>query len=109
MLNNASEMINKKLISKSGHNANELSEMVKSMGHPERLHILNLLSNCGCDKLSVKNIYETLKLAQPIVSRPLGIMKRAGLLKKEVDGRNTYYCLNLDNPACSCAKKMFTK
>lgn len=99
----------KKQIIKNEHDINELAEMVKSIAHPERLQILDLMFNCGCIKLSVKNIYETLKLEQPIVSRHLGIMKRAGLLKKEVDGRNTYYYFNLHNPACSFAQRMFTK
>ncbi|HKR06412.1 MAG TPA: metalloregulator ArsR/SmtB family transcription factor [Bacteroidia bacterium] len=96
----------KKLICNTKHDANKLAEMVKSIAHPERLQILSLLFNCGCDKLSVKNIYQNLKLEQPIVSRHLGIMKRAGLLKEEVDGRNTYYCLNIENPTCNCLDKM---
>lgn len=100
-------MSKQKQIGKNRYDIYELAEAVKSIGHPERLQILDLLCNCGCDKLTVKQIYETLKLEQPIVSKHLGIMKRAGLLKKEVDGRNTYYCLNLNNPACNCAQQMF--
>lgn len=99
----------KKYIGKSKYDVIELAEMVKSIAHPERLQILNFMCNCGSDKLSVKHIYETLKMEQPIVSRHLGIMKRAGLLKKEVEGRSTYYYLNLENPACTCAQRMLAK
>ncbi len=90
------------------HDINQLAEMFKSIGHPERLQIINLMCiNCN-DKLSVKSIYETLNLEQSIVSRHLGIMKRSGLMNKEVEGRNTYYTLNASSPAYSCALNLFS-
>jgi DNA-binding transcriptional ArsR family regulator len=89
------------------HDVNEIAEMFKSIGHPERLQVLNLLCNCGCNKLSVKNIYEDLNLEQSVVSRHLGILKRAGLLKRQVEGRSTFYFLNTGNPLSKCIREMF--
>ena len=88
------------------HDVNEIAEMFKSVGHPERLQVLGLLCNCGCNKLSVKNIYEDLNLEQSVVSRHLGILKRAGLLKRQVEGRSTFYFLNSANPLSRCLQEI---
>ena len=105
--------MNKKTkVFKIRNDVNDLADMIKSIAHPERLQILNLMCNSGSagpGRLSVKNIYETLKLEQSIVSRHLGIMKRGGFLKKEVEGRKTYYCLNEKSPAYTCALRLFIK
>ena len=59
-----------------------LSEKFKSISHPVRLEILNMLCNCGCSKLKVKTIYESLKIDQPSVSRHLNIMRKVGYYKE---------------------------
>ena len=84
-----------------------LSEIFKSIAHPDRLAIVQLL--CGCQRMTVKNIYDKLKLEQPIVSRHLRIMRNSGLLKREQEGNNTYYCLCNENEAVSCITKCLKK
>lgn len=88
---------------------NNLAEAFKSIGHPERLAILYLMCNCGCDQVMVKNIYETLQLEQSITSRHLGIMKKGRLLKREVKGGKTLYGFNTESLAAQCIKKILTE
>jgi len=80
----------------------EVAEMLKSMAHPERLAILELLNNCMCKRMTVKSIYEQLKLDQPVASKHLGIMKRSGLLTRETEGNSTYFSLNQNNAITAC-------
>lgn len=74
-----------------------LSEMLKALGHPSRISIMLLLCNSKTEKMIVKTIYESMKLPQPIISRHLGILKNCGLLKRSVQGQDTYYELRTDN------------
>ena len=73
----------------------KLSEMLRSVAHPVRLAIIQLLYES--QRMSVKGIYDKLKMAQPIVSRHLSIMRNSGLLKREQEGNNTYYRLCTEN------------
>lgn len=86
-----------------------LSEIFKSIAHPERLAIIQLMCNCGCNRLKVKSIYDELNLEQPIVSRHLRIMRQSGLLRREQEGNSTYYGLCDENEAVSCIIKCFKK
>ncbi len=72
-------------------NYNGLAETLKSVAHPERIAILNLICNCREKRMTVKSIYESLELEQPIVSRHLGILKRCGMLERENEGVSTFY------------------
>lgn len=70
----------------------QIAEMLKAMGHPARLAILGLLSkrmSCICG-----DITEELPLAQSTVSQHLKALKKAGLIKGEIDGVRTCYCLD---------------
>lgn len=94
---------------KSEAHWDSLAEALKSASHPERLAILHLICNCGYDQLMVKTIYETLQLEQSITSRHLGIMKKGGLLKKEIKDGKTLYYLNKDNEVAQSIKKLLTE
>ncbi len=87
----------------------ELAEVLKSIGHPERIAIFNMLLNCKQNRMEVKSIYQELNIGQPIASRHLGIMKRAGLLRRENMNRKTFYSINSENWACVCVQRMFFK
>lgn len=68
------------------------AEMLKAMGHPARLAILELLAkrqNCICG-----DITEELPLAQSTVSQHLKALKSAGLIQGDIDGVRTCYCLS---------------
>lgn len=94
---------------KSAKDWNDVAEALKSTAHPERLAILHLMCNCGCDQIMVKDIYETLHLEQSITSRHLGIMKKSGILKREMKSGKTLYGFNTDNLTVQCIKKLLTE
>lgn len=103
------EQMKKSSVRKSEPDWNDLAEAMKSMAHPERLAILHLISNCGCDQMKVKDIYEALHLEQSITSRHLGIMKKGGLLKREIKSGKIFYGFNNLNTTAQCIKKLLTE
>lgn len=75
----------------------EFSEMLKSLAHPSRVSIVYLLAQNKEKKMTVKSIYEELRMSQPVISRHLGILKNSGLLQRVSEGINIYYKLNPGN------------
>jgi ArsR family transcriptional regulator len=70
----------------------ELAEFCKALGHPARVAIMHLLlerKSCVCG-----DITEELPLAQSTVSQHLKALKKSGLIKGEVEGAKTCYCIN---------------
>lgn len=68
------------------------AEILKAMGHPARIAILEILNNrqsCFCG-----DITEELPLAQSTVSQHLKALKNAGLIQGDIDGVRTCYCLS---------------
>jgi ArsR family transcriptional regulator len=86
---------------------NGLSEKFRVIGHPVRVAILNLLCTCNCPRLTVKSIYETLKLDQPSTSRHLKIMHQGGILERDRSGLDTFYGLCHDDPHVKCITRCF--
>ncbi len=69
----------------------ELAALTKALGHPIRVQILRLLArreSCICG-----DIVRELPLAQSTVSQHLKVLKEAGLIRGEIDGPRTCYCL----------------
>jgi ArsR family transcriptional regulator len=69
----------------------ELAEFAKALGHPARIQILRILVRkdaCICGE-----IVEELPLAQSTVSQHLKVLKECGLIRGEVDGPRTCYCI----------------
>lgn len=96
----------KKIITNQSANWEEIADALKSVAHSERLAILNMLCNCGCDQVMVKDIYDKLHLDQSSTSRHLGIMKKGGLLKREVKKGKTYYGMNTSNSTARCLTEL---
>ncbi|WP_069131711.1 ArsR/SmtB family transcription factor [Rhodohalobacter halophilus] len=74
-----------------------LAELAKALGHPARIAILEILSRqntCICG-----DITDELPLAQSTVSQHLKALKTAGIIKGEVEGVRTCYCLDEGNLA----------
>ncbi|MGM0587397.1 MAG: ArsR/SmtB family transcription factor [Bacteroidota bacterium] len=70
----------------------QLASWGKAFAHPARVAILKLLAeqkSCICG-----DITDRLPLAQSTVSQHLKVLKKAGLIKGEVEGVRTCYCLN---------------
>ncbi len=75
----------------------ELAKCCKALGHSVRIRILNFLKEadgCICGK-----IVDRLPLAQSTVSQHLKVLKEAGLVKGEVEGPRTCYCLDKEKLA----------
>lgn len=68
------------------------AELMKALGHPARIAIIELLAErdtCICG-----DITDELPLAQSTVSQHLKALKKAGIIKGEIDGVRTCYCLD---------------
>ncbi|MDD3620076.1 MAG: metalloregulator ArsR/SmtB family transcription factor [Desulfobulbaceae bacterium] len=71
---------------------NEAASLCRALAHPARIRILRHLlrvDRCVCGR-----IVEILPLAQSTVSQHLKILKEAGLIRGEVEGPKTCYCVN---------------
>ncbi len=71
-----------------------LARICKALGHPARIKIINFLrktDRCVCGK-----IVDILPLAQSTVSGHLKCLKQAGLIRGEIEGLNTCYCLDTE-------------
>lgn len=76
----------------------------KAMGHPVRLYILELLSKQSCCYSG--DLSEVLPIAKSTLSQHLKELKKAGLIKGEIEAPKIKYCLNQEN--WEEAKKLFT-
>ena len=69
-----------------------LAALCKALGHPARIRIvayLKQIDGCVCGRL-----VDALPLAQSTVSQHLKILKAAGVVRGEIEGPRTCYCLN---------------
>jgi len=69
------------------------SELLKVLGHPERLAILLLVYE---EEMCVKDLMEALRISQPKVSQHVGLMKELGILSFRKEGTKVIY--RLSNP-----------
>ena len=77
------------------------ARMCKALGHPARFSILRQLlreDRCICGR-----IVEILPLAQSTVSQHLKVLKEAGLIRGEVEGPRTCYCVDKEQLAALSA------
>lgn len=68
------------------------ADQLKAIGHPARLAILEYLAKkpgCICN-----DIVDELPLAQPTISRHLSELKKVGLIKGTIEGKNICYCVD---------------
>lgn len=70
----------------------ELADIAKAMGHPARVKILRVLNDK--DQCIVGDLVEMLPLSQSTVSQHLKELKRVGLIRGEIEGPRTCYCVN---------------
>ena len=81
---------------------NELALMLKALGHPARIAILQFLiktKSCVCG-----DIVDELPLSQSTVSQHLTELKKAGLIRGSIEGPSVCYCI--DQKAWERAKKL---
>ena len=72
-----------------------LAQMFKALGNPVRLEILRQLADC--QYCICNDIVAVLPLAQSTVSQHLKVLKDAGLIRGEIEGPATCYCIDTDN------------
>lgn len=73
-------------------NQQEIAVLLKAMGHPARVAILEHLlavNACICG-----DIVDELPLAQSTVSQHLKELKNAGLIKGSIEGNTICYCID---------------
>ncbi|MCO4771617.1 MAG: winged helix-turn-helix transcriptional regulator [Deltaproteobacteria bacterium] len=66
----------------------ELAELMQALGHPVRLRIVEGLLSGDC---CVGTMVDCLDLPQPLVSRHLAVLRSAGVVTAEVEGRRRQY------------------
>lgn len=72
----------------------QAATMLKCIGHPIRLQIIELLDRTG--EQNVTTIYEALEIEQAVASQHLNLMRDKGILASRRDGVNVYY--SVDDP-----------
>ncbi|MCB0642691.1 MAG: helix-turn-helix transcriptional regulator [Phaeodactylibacter sp.] len=77
----------------------DASEILRALSHPLRLRILEFIDENGT--INVNKIYNTLNLEQSITSQHLRILRLAGLVKTERDGKYIHYSIGYDKIASS--------
>lgn len=76
-------------------------EFAKALADETRQQIMTL---CCCQKLSVGDIVEALDVSQPTVSHHLKILRNAGLVRSERQGKQVFYTLNQEQLARGCCQ-----
>jgi ArsR family transcriptional regulator len=67
------------------------ADVLKTLSNPKRLEIVHLLANGPCE---VSRLAEDLGITQPNVSQHLAVMRAAGVVEAERDGREVRYRLS---------------
>ncbi len=70
----------------------KLAQYAKALAHPARVAILKTLAEnnvCICGE-----IVDLMPLAQSTVSQHLKALQKAGLIRGEIDGPKSCYCIN---------------
>ena len=76
-------------------------EFAKAIADETRQKIMAI---CCCVLLSVNDIVEKTNVAQPTVSHHLKILKTAGLVRSERNGKQVLYTLNQERMAEGCCQ-----
>lgn len=69
----------------------EAAEVLRCIGHPVRLRIVELLETAG--ELNVSTIRENVGLEQAVASQHLGLMRNKGILASRREGVHVFYRL----------------
>ena len=67
------------------------ADVLKTLSNPRRLEIIHLLADGPCE---VSRLAEEMGISQPNVSQHLALMRSAGIVEAERDGREVRYRLS---------------
>jgi ArsR family transcriptional regulator len=83
-------------------------ELMRALAHPLRLKILKQIDELG--EVHVNNIYNVLNIEQSITSQHLKVLRLAGVVNQEKEGKFMNYSINYDILAkAELAVKRFLK
>src|SRR6266496_3628209 len=74
------------------HNVKKAALVLRAINHKLRQQILKLIDESG--RMTVTEIYVKLRLEQSVASQHLAILRKAGFVKTERDGKFIYYSVN---------------
>src|SRR5512143_3790136 len=75
------------------------AEVLRTLANPRRLELLHLLAD---GPLEVGRVAAELGISQPNASQHLAVLKAAGLVEAERDGREVRYRLTDPEVICAC-------
>ncbi|HEX7491168.1 MAG TPA: metalloregulator ArsR/SmtB family transcription factor [Candidatus Limnocylindrales bacterium] len=75
------------------------AEVLKTLSNPRRLEIIHLLAEAPRE---VSRLAEEMGITQPNVSQHLALMRSAGMVEAERDGREVRYRLSDPEIICAC-------
>jgi ArsR family transcriptional regulator len=76
------------------------AEVLKTLAHPRRLAIVHRLAQGPCE---VGRLADDLGLTQPNVSQHLAVLRGAGIVEADRDGREVRYRLADDDVIVACS------
>jgi DNA-binding transcriptional ArsR family regulator len=76
------------------YNLKKAAMVLRAINHKLRQQVLKLIDENG--KMTVTEIYVKLRLEQSVASQHLAILRKAGFVKTERDGKFIYYSVNAD-------------
>ncbi len=88
-------------ISINNDKLHESSEILRAVAHPLRMKILEFIDRN--EAINVNKIYNTLNLEQSITSQHLRILRMAGLVTTERDGKFIHYSIDYEKLGSSVA------
>jgi ArsR family transcriptional regulator len=86
-------------------NSKEAAVFGKAVGDPTRHAIL---SYCCCERRSVGEIADHVKLRQPTVTHHMSQLLNAGLVIREQEGKQVFYSVNQEAVVNCCGNLMLT-
>jgi len=66
----------------------------RAINHPLRQDMIRMIDSKG--QVTVTELFVEMRLEQSVASQHLAILRRAGIVKKEREGKYMYYKLNLE-------------
>jgi DNA-binding transcriptional ArsR family regulator len=68
--------------------------VLRALNHKLRQQILKMIDESG--KMTVTELYVKLRLEQSVASQHLAILRKAGFVKTDRDGKFIYYSVNIN-------------
>jgi DNA-binding transcriptional ArsR family regulator len=75
------------------HNLKKAALVLRAVNHRLRQQILKLIDEHG--RMTVTELYVKMRLEQSVASQHLAILRKAGFVKTDRDGKFIYYSVNI--------------